>query len=429
VNVYLQALGCRLNEAEREEWARRFCAAGCTVVRAPEEAQVLVLNSCAVTLPAAKQSRQYARRLRRRNPGARLVVTGCYAQLERERVAALVGADQVVGNDDKDRLVELVVAEMTTAAIPPPAAAPGAARPFPGARTRAFVKVQDGCRNRCTFCVVTIARGEERSRPIDEVVDQIDALAAAGYREVVLTGVHLGGYGSDRKTTLRDLVDAVLARTRIARVRLGSLEPWDLPEGFFDLWADPRLCPHLHLPMQSGSDSVLRRMARRCTSRSFLRLAAEARATVPALSLTTDLMVGFPGETEVEFAQTLAFAREVGFSNLHVFTWSPRPGTAAARMRGRVPPEVARRRSRVLRELAASMAEAHLREAVGVPRPVLWEGRGVPLPGGGHRWTGYTDTYLRAQTEVPEGVDLENTIRRVVPIGVISGERLAVRWT
>jgi len=169
-------------------------------------------------------------------------------------------------------------------------------------------------------------------------------------------------------------------------------------------------------------------MARRCTSRRFRELAAEARAMVPHLSLTTDLMVGFPGETDAEFEQTLAFAQGVGFSRVHVFTWSPRPETVAARLPGRVPGEVARWRSQALRALAASMAEARLEEAIGVVRPVLWERRGVPLPDGGHRWTGYTDTYLRAQIEVPAGIDLENTITRVVPSAVISGERLAVRW-
>jgi len=428
VNVYLQALGCRLNEAEREDWARRFRAAGCTVVCSPEDAHVLVLNSCAVTIPAAKQSRQYARRLHRRNPRARLVVTGCYAQLEKERVAALVGVDQVVGNDEKDRLVELVIGEMAPANMPMMAQDLEDARRFPGARTRAFVKVQDGCRNRCTFCVITVARGEERSRPIEQVVNQIEALAASGYQEAVLTGVHLGGYGSDRGTTLHDLVDAILSRTRIARLRLGSLEPWDLPEGFFELWSDPRMCPHLHLPMQSGSDSVLRRMARRCSSGRFRRLATEARAVVPHLTLTTDLMVGFPGETESEFAETLTFAREVAFTNAHVFAWSPRPETAAARLRGRVPSEIVRRRSKVLHELAASMVEACLGAAIGVARPVLWEGRGAPLPAGAHRWTGYTDTYLRAQIDVPAGVDLENTITWVAPSAVIEGKRLLVLW-
>jgi threonylcarbamoyladenosine tRNA methylthiotransferase MtaB len=426
VNVYLQTLGCRLNEAERESLARGFLAAGCAVVGRPEEAHVMVLNSCAVTVPAAKQSRQYARRLRRRNPRARLVVTGCYAELERERVANLAGVDQVVGNHDKDRLVELVIAEMPPSARSTMGKDPGDARPFPGSRTRAFVKVQDGCRNRCTFCVVTIARGQERSRPVEEVVEQIRALHTSGFQEAVLTGVHLGGYGSDRGTTLRQLVEAVLTRTRIPRLRLGSVEPWDLPEGFFELWSDPRLCPHLHLPMQSGSDSVLRRMARRCTSGRFRQLAAEARAAIPQLTLTTDLMVGFPQETEAEFAETLAFVGDLRFADVHVFTWSPRPETTAARLPGRVPQKVVRRRSRVLHEVAASSQEAHLRASIGVVRPVLWEGSGTPLPGGGRRWTGYTDTYLRAQTDVPAGVDLQNTITSGAPSAVIDGKVLVV---
>ncbi|MBK9052985.1 MAG: radical SAM protein, partial [Chloroflexi bacterium] len=193
--------------------------------------------------------------------------------------------------------------------------------------TRAFIKVQDGCNNKCTFCVTTIARGEGVSRHLADVVTEIQALAGAGYQEAVLTGVHLGSYGHDfgNKTGLRDLVRAILTHTDIPRLRLSSLEPWDIAPDFFALWDNPRLLPHLHLPLQSGSDRVLKRMTRRTNQVSFRALVQAARAHIPHLNLSTDLIVGFPGETEAEFGETLAFVQEMNFTRLHVFGYSVRP--------------------------------------------------------------------------------------------------------
>jgi threonylcarbamoyladenosine tRNA methylthiotransferase MtaB len=295
-------------------------------------------------------------------------------------------------------------------------------------RTRAFVKVQDGCKNRCTFCIVTVARGEERSRALAEVVDEIRSLAAAGYQEAVLTGVRLGGYGRDLGTSLRELVAAVLAETALPRLRLSSLEPWDIPAGFWALWRDPRLMPHLHLPMQSGSDSVLARMARRSSTQSFAALVEAARAAIPDLTLTTDLIVGFPGETEAEWGETLAYVQRIGFGHVHVFTYSPREGTRAALLSEQVPAPVKRARGRALHELAASMKQAHLGRFVGQTRAVLWEGVGEPIaPAGGepawHRFTGYTDNYLRVETAVPAGVALENRVT-TARLGGVHGELL-----
>ena len=223
----------------------------------------------------------------------------------------------------------------------PELAASGAAAPlFARGRQRAFVKVQDGCRYACTFCVTTLARGEERSRPIEEVVELVDRLAESGVREVLLTGVHLGGYGSDQSTDLAALLRALLAYTRMPRIRLGSLEPWDLPPDLWELFADPRLMPHLHLPMQSGSDAVLRRMARRCKTAEFARLAELGRAAVPGLNLTTDIIVGFPGETDEDWQRTLAFVESIGFGDVHAFAYSPRAGTRAATLPDQVDADV-----------------------------------------------------------------------------------------
>ena len=417
MNVFLTALGCRLNEAEVEGWVRSFRAAGHAVVASPASAQVMVVNTCAVTQEAARKSRKLVTGLHRRNPSARLVVTGCFAELEPEAAAALYGVDLVVGNGDKARLVARVAAELDVPAMPVLAADPDGAHAFRDARTRAFIKVQDGCRNQCSFCVVTIARGEERSRTVEEVVAEVRALEASGVAEVVLCGVHLGGYGADLGLDLTSLVERVLRATRVPRVRLSSLEPWDLPDGFGALWAasDGRLLPHLHLPLQSGSDGVLRRMARRCLTGSFARLVDRLRAAIADLHLTTDLIVGFPGETDAEFRDTLDFAARIGFAHVHMFPFSPRDGTRAAELPGRLGPAVIRERVRELGELAARMKAEHVARAVGQTRPVLWEmGERGPRGDGARRFSGYTDTYLRVESDVPGEVELENMIEPVL---------------
>jgi len=416
MKVYLTSIGCRLNEAEIATWAREFQLAGHQVTTLPADADALIFNTCAVTAEAARKSRQFVKRLHRQNPNARLIVTGCYASLEPERVAELMGVDLVVSNQEKDALVARVAGEMATPGMPRMAAEPGAAYVYPGSRTRAFVKVQDGCRNRCTFCIVTVARGEERSRPVAEIVDEINALHAAGYQEAVLTGVHLGGYGSDLDESLSSLVRAILGDTDIPRLRLSSLEPWDLPEDFFSLWQSPRLMPHLHLPLQSGSDRILRRMARRYTTGDYARLIARARAAIPDFNLSTDVIVGFPGEDETDWARTVAFVQEIGFGHMHIFTYSPRSGTAAARMPNQVAGEIKRARSRELHAIAARMKAETLASHVGEVRQVLWEGPGEPLPSGDVRWTGYTENWLRVETTAGPGALLEN---RILPVRLL----------
>lgn len=429
MQVFLTTLGCRLNEAEIESWARQFRAAGHRVVGSPLEAQLMVVNTCAVTSEAARKSRKFVGGLHRQNPRAPLVVTGCFSELEPERAAELAGVDLVVANADKERLVEVVSRSIDPATMPVMATEPEGSHVYQHhGRTRAFVKVQDGCRNRCTFCIVTIARGDERSRTIDDVVDEVRALEDAGYKEAVLCGVHLGGYGSDLGTDLRALVEAVLERTTIARIRLSSLEPWDLPEGFFALWHDPRLMPHLHLPLQSGADEVLKRMSRRCSTASFARLVDDARAAIPDLTVTTDLIVGFPGETDDEWARTLDYARRIGFGHMHIFSFSPREGTKAARLAGQLRGDVKRARSRELHQLAAAMKAEHLARFVGSRRPVLWESRGDTDADGRVTWSGYTDNYLRVVTRTDAGLELENEITSAHLVAVDdSGDRLLAR--
>ncbi len=419
MQVYLTTLGCRLNEAEIERWSRDFRAQGHDVVGMPDQAQLMVVNTCAVTSMAARKSRKFVGGLHRQNPNARLVMTGCYSELEPEKAASLAGVDLIVGNQDKDRLVDVVNDAIDLNAMPELATEPDSTHVYAEReRTRAFIKVQDGCRNRCTFCIVTIARGDERSRTVRDIIDEINELHGAGFQEAVLTGVHLGGYGHDLDNgeDLFSLTQAVLEHTDIPRVRLSSLEPWDLPELVWELWSSPKLMPHLHLPLQSGSDSVLKRMARRCSTNSFATMVDRARTAIPDLSLTTDLIVGFPGETDDEWKHTVDYVQGIGFAHMHIFTYSPRTGTKAATLGGQLNGTIKRARSTELHGIAAKMKRQHLAKHVGQARSVLWEGAGVPAAGG-RSFSGYTDNYLRVVTVVPQHVDLQN---RVTPTQLVS---------
>jgi len=422
MRIYLETLGCRLNYAEMAALGRQLTGAGHVLAVSADQADICVLNSCAVTDDAARKSRQLARQMVRANPAARLLVTGCYATLEGAAVAELPNVSLVVGNARKDQLLEIIgdLGERQRAdnrAEPSRSESSGlhgAPHSDVMSRTRAFVKVQDGCHNRCTFCIVTVARGAERSRSISAVVDEINGLHREGYQEAVITGVHLGAYGRDLGADLRSMMGALLADTTIPRLRLSSLEPFDLLPSFFGLWdqGGGRLMPHLHLPAQSGSDAVVRRMARRNGVSDFEALTLVAREAIPGLTITTDLIAGFPGETEADFEETVDFARRVGFAHLHVFTYSARSGTAAARFSAQVPQVERRRRSRVLSGLSSELGHNVRRSFLGDKRPVLWE-NAVARADGTVVWTGLTDNYLRVLAEAPSGSDLRNRVSAV----------------
>lgn len=417
MRVRVDSIGCRLNISEVEEMARCFAGAGHRLVGPGEVADLYVFNSCAVTHVASRKSRQIIRQMRRANPNAVVVVTGCYAELEPDEVKTL-GVDLMVSNEQKDRLPEMVAeAGLLHEADPVPIVDEASFLPslpfageIEGEHTRAFVKVQDGCDNRCTFCIVTIARGASRSRPVADIVAEINRLVGLGYQEAVLSGVHLGSYGHDRndRQGLQNLVQAILAETDLPRLRLSSLEPWDLDPSFFELWRNERLLPHLHLPLQSGSDVTLRRMARRTNQVQFSRLVGAARAAIPDLSITTDVIVGFPGETEAEFAESLAFIKQMGFAKLHIFRFSPREGTAAATMRGQVPAPVMQERSQRMHLLNAELERNFRHQFVGRTMPVLWESH--ELYGFGWQWSGLTGNYLRVVTHTGPEINLRNRV-------------------
>ncbi len=384
MRVHFTNLGCKLNQAEIERLAREFTAAGHEVVGELAEADLHVVNSCTVTHLAAHDSRKAAGRARRRGLPARTVLTGCHASAA-ERIA---GVDLVVPNAEKDRLLALVHAAFPDAAPQADPEPPIPCAAVPSGNTRALVKVEDGCNMRCSFCIIPSTRGAQRSRPLPEIVAEVRALVRRGYRELVLTGVQISAYRW-RDVRLGGLVRALLEDSYVPRLRLTSIAPWDLDGRLLDLWADRRLCRHLHLSLQSGSTATLRRMRRPYTAESYLALLDRVRTAIPGVAVTTDVIVGFPGETEDEFGESLATVEAAGFAKVHVFPYSPRPGTEAERLPDQVSPGEKKQRMGTMIRAATTAERDFQRSHLGRRETVLWE---RPKDGMGQ---GLTDNYLR----------------------------------
>jgi threonylcarbamoyladenosine tRNA methylthiotransferase MtaB len=423
---YVENFGCRATQADGAALEQQFEERGYSRAEAASDAAVVVLNTCTVTAAADQDARAAIRRLRRQNPEARIVVTGCYAQRAPDEIAALEGVDLVVGNSHKHELAEILRSRFrprtsdlrlwtsgpgpqTSDATFIPLSALGAssaanreggasiyvsdifahtellaAPVFDAAneRTRPNLKIQDGCDNRCSFCVIPYVRGQSRSLGMGRVLNEVQALVEAGYREVVISGINLGRWGRDlnnfRTDSLRDpdarsraprfedLLRAILEQTSLEKLRISSVEPMDWSDELIDLMArSPRIAKHAHVPMQSGSDAVLRRMHRKYRPRHYREKTEKIRAAMPTAAIGADVMVGFPGESEEEFEATRRMVEDLPFTYLHVFTYSPRPGTPAAAMAGQVPGQVARERNRILREMAAAKKLAFMRGFVG----------------------------------------------------------------
>jgi threonylcarbamoyladenosine tRNA methylthiotransferase MtaB len=427
-------VGCKLNQSEIEALGRGFVQAGYQWVQACEEADLCVVNTCTVTQAADSTSRKVIRQLRRANPTAQLIVTGCYAEMCPQEIEAIGGVDVIVGNEDKERLVELAgrLVDWETGKSVDSETRKFVIRDSDNTNlriyestnlpvyqlgyTRAFVKIQDGCNNRCAYCIVSLARGRERSRPGGEILAEIEALVAAGCKEVVLTGVHIGGYGRDLGTGLGQLVEDILVKTAVPRLRLSSIEPWDLEPSLLPLWENPRLCRHLHLPLQSGCDATLQRMGRRYTTSQYADLVATARRSIPDLAITTDVIVGFPDETAEEFAASLSFVEKMEFARTHVFKYSARPGTAAAEMPHQVPFAEKKERSEAMLELARENSQRFWQEFVGRKMEVLWESR---CKDDRQAWSGLTDNYIRVMTS--SELNLGNTITSTKLVGLVKG--------
>ncbi len=406
--VHIATLGCKVNAYDAATIADRLRAKGCEIVAAGAPADVVIVNSCTVTDAADAESRRLARRARREHPAARVVLTGCYAQTRPTEAAGEPAVDHVIGLNRLDALVAAVTAPLPAVARVVVGNARRertvstfGARTFAG-QTRAFLKVQEGCDLFCTFCIIPMARGASRSLPPRDVLAEVAALAREGFEEVVLTGVHLGGYGRDLvpPVDLAWLVAALAEQGLVPRLRLSSIDPHEVTEPLVRLLGRaPALCPHLHVPVQSGDDTVLRRMRRRYDAALARERLAMMRELVPDAALGTDLIAGFPGEDEAAFERTLAFVEESPLTYLHVFPYSVRSGTTAAKLEGRNPPAAIAARARRLRGAGERKRVAFARRFDGAQAEVLVETTRDPASGA---LRGYTRNYLRARLVGPD---------------------------
>jgi len=383
-------LGCKLNLADSEEIARGLQRAGFAVVDRLCEADAFVLNTCSVTHVADARSRRLVRAARRLSAAAPVAVTGCFPRSAGADVVRALGADLVAGTHELDRaaMVDFLVGRLS-----PPGTAIEEATGAP-LRTRAFVRAQEGCNDVCSFCIVPRTRGREQSRRIEAVVTEIDAARCAGAREVVITGTQLGAWGRDLEPGLlpHHLIAGILAGTDVPRVRFSSLQPQDVTAELLSLWQDPRLMPHFHLALQSGSDAVLSAMRRRYTASDFREAVERIRTVVPDAAITTDVIVGFPGETNEAFEETLVLCREAGFARVHCFPYSRRSHTTATLMPDQVAEGVRRERMARLLSLADDLSLEFRQRFAGVVRPVLWE-HARHTPDGSFAF-GHTDNYI-----------------------------------
>jgi threonylcarbamoyladenosine tRNA methylthiotransferase MtaB len=431
---FVQSFGCRATQADGAVLERQLATRGLPVAASAQEADLVVLNTCTVTAAADQDARASIRRIHRENPGARIMVTGCYAQRAPQELAALPGVTWVVGNSHKHRVAEIAAAHgpqngslqnfvsLEKLALSAPAftlvgdifahteliAAPVFAADAIAGKTRPNLKVQDGCDNRCSFCIIPSVRGQSRSMPLERVIEEANALVAAGYREIVLSGINLGRWGRDFQPQQRfeQLLGALLEYSGIQKTRISSVEPMDWSDELIALVAgSPRIARHAHVPLQSGSDRILRRMHRKYRPWHYAEKIRNIHEAMPDAAIGADVMVGFPGETDELFEESRSFIERLPFTYLHVFTYSSRPGTPSAAMPDQVPVHVARERNRVLRELAAEKNLAFRRKFLGQTLDV------ITLQAGGEGWTeALSDNYLKVKIA---GHDGPNTMMRI----------------
>jgi threonylcarbamoyladenosine tRNA methylthiotransferase MtaB len=405
--VALDTIGCKLNQAETELLARQFADAGYQPVAATGEADIYILNTCTVTHIADRKCRQRLRLARRRNPSAFIIATGCYAERAHQEIARIADVGLIAGNKHKPHLVKLVE---KTAGPGRPATSGGCSGDYTGLRTRTFIKVQDGCNSSCAYCIVPLVRGGESSLPADQIVAEVSRRVSLGYREVVLTGAKVGSYRYEG-VGLTELLQRILSETGVSRLRLSSLQPREISPGLVALWCDRRLCRHFHLSLQSGSDSVLRRMKRAYTTGEYQQAVSLLREMVPEAAVTTDVITGFPGETPEEFEQSYEFCRRLGYARIHVFPYSPRSGTTAAQLPQPVAADVKRERSKRILALAAASAMNFRQRFLSRKMAVLWEKQAADGV-----WSGLTDNYIKVYTRSHE--DLTNRLLPVTITGV-----------
>lgn len=382
--VAFTTLGCRVNQYDTDAMRGLFIQSGYTPVDFDEKADIYVINTCSVTNMGERKSRQLIRKAKRTNEDAYIIVTGCYAQLAPEAIATIDGVNLVIGTNNRHRVVELVEQlESTEKQISIVRnimeQATFEEMPLYGNeidKARAFMKIQEGCNNYCTFCIIPYTRGKLKSRRVEDIVKEAKRLVEHGYHEIVLTGIHLGNYGIEllEKPNLAHVVKALLEIPGLERIRLGSIESVEVSEELVDLMAkDPRFCTHLHLPLQAGSDHILKLMNRHYNLQEFKDLIARLRSRIPGLAITTDIIAGFPGETDEDFEETMRTVEEIGFTHIHAFPYSKREGTPAATMEDQVSEAVKKTRVALLKSLGQKGLQKFAEQMIGKPAEILIE--------------------------------------------------------
>ena len=415
--VVVQTHGCKLNQSDSDTIARQFLQAGYRPIESIADADVYVLNTCTVTANADAKARQTLRAARRINPTAIIVATGCYPQRAAEDLKNLDVVSLVIDNTSKQDLVTQTVkfhqensslkserAEQSSSSSVTNLLAIETSGVY---RTRAMIKIQEGCNQVCAYCIVPKVRGRERSIPPETLIEQIRDRHEQGYQEIVLTGTQLGSYGFDLfGVNLPILLEHILSSTAIPRIRVSSLQPQELTQELLSLWGDPRLCPHFHMPLQSGSDQILHYMRRRYTTKQFSESVNLIRSQIKNPGITTDLIVGFPKEDEYSFNQTLEFIQSTQFSDIHIFPYSRRPGTTAYHYENSIEPQTKKARANLVLKIAQHQHNDFRQRQIGTTRPVLWETT-TDEPGA-TTWSGLTDNYIRIYND--SQLDLKNQI-------------------
>lgn len=427
--IAFYTLGCKVNQADTASMENLFLRSGHQLVSFDGEADVYIINTCVVTNTGQRKSRQTIHRAIRKNPNALIVVTGCYPQTAAEEVKAIAGVDMIIGNQDRAQIVQLVEERLehrqtdTLDAVHKLTASTAFEEMAAGDitdKTRAFLKIQEGCNQFCTYCIIPYARGPLRSRSLESIRTETQRLISAGFKEIVLIGIHLGCYGKENPDgpTLYDAVKTVLDVPGVQRLRLGSLESVEVEPRLLTLMQeDARFCRHLHLPLQSGCDKTLQAMHRPYTTAKFKTLLADIKTKVPDIAITTDVIVGFPGETEADFETTCKFAESCGFSKMHIFPFSARKGTPAEKFAGAVTEAVKKERADILGRIDETMHKAFLQAMVGQTAEVLFE-----QPAGEDYFEGLTGNYQRVFVK-SGGRNLGGEIRPV-KITAFDGEKL-----
>ena len=400
--IAIGTVGCKLNQSETELITRRLTEAGYQVVTSVDEADIYVLNTCTVTHIADSKSRHMLRLAHRRNPEAQLVAIGCYAERASQELAQIEGVKLVLGNMGKTQLVKQLHESIY---FKQPCSSNTQSDYFnDGSRTRAFIKIQDGCRNYCSYCIVPLVRNTELSVPTGTIIAEVNHRVDSGCQEIVLTGTKIGVY-YDNGIDLVGLITRVLEETTVERVRLSSLQPQEISPRLLGLWQNGRLCRHFHLSLQSGSDHELRRMRRMYSVADYVKAVGLIREIIPEVAITTDVIVGFPGETEREFQETYNLCQQIGFSRIHVFQYSIRSQTEAANMLYKVTARVKKERSQQMLMLAKQSTYDYTRKFIGETTIGLWEKKS------GNTWSGLTDNYIRIFTRSKR--DLTNKLLTV----------------